>query len=63
MSGALYRGGLLILLFGGLLSLNAGRFGGMEEGIWELSALLMLFGLLCGLWGTASPSSSPDSTD
>ena len=60
MTDALYRFGFLLLVFGGLLALNADGFAGSASGVWLFGMLTMLLGaLLVWIGSTWCPKPLP----
>lgn len=55
MSRKTYQFGLLLVVFGGFVSLNRNQFGGISSSVGELGLLVLFAGVLVGTFGLVVP--------
>jgi hypothetical protein len=55
MTSKTYQFGLLLVVFGGFVSLNRSQFGGLSSLFGELGLIVLFVGVLVGMFGLAVP--------
>ena len=55
MANKMYQFGLLLVVFGGFVSLNRAQFGSMASPFGELGLFALFIGVLVGIFGLVVP--------